>query len=68
MNKKPDDASSPNGKEKYEVADVFRLYGQDYRLNKSIKSPNQAIQDSYTLIHGLSIKMKTKRKHRPKFL
>jgi len=33
MNKKPNDASSPNGKEKFEVADVFRLYGEDYRLN-----------------------------------
>ncbi len=33
MSKKPNDASSENGKEKFEVADVFRLYGQDYRLN-----------------------------------
>lgn len=38
MNKKPNDASSENGKEKFEVADVFRLYGQGYRLNNSLPS------------------------------
>jgi len=38
MNKKPTDASSPNGKEKFEVADVFRLYGEDYRLNNPLPS------------------------------
>jgi len=36
MKKKPNDASSPNGKEKFEVADVFRLYGEDYRLNNPL--------------------------------
>jgi hypothetical protein len=36
MNKKPNDASSPNGKVKFEVADVFRIYGQEYRLNNPL--------------------------------
>jgi len=36
MNKKPNDALSPNGIEKFEVADVFRLYGQDYRPNNPL--------------------------------
>jgi len=36
MKKKPNDASSENGKEKFEVADIFRLYGQDYRLNNPL--------------------------------
>jgi hypothetical protein len=36
MNKTPNDTSSPNHKEKYEVADVFRLQGQDFRLNNAL--------------------------------
>ena len=43
MNKKPNDASSPNGKEKFEVADVFRLYGQDYRLNNPLPSDHTKV-------------------------
>ena len=36
MNEKPNAASSPNDKEKFEIADVFLLYGQDYRLNNPL--------------------------------
>jgi predicted Zn-ribbon and HTH transcriptional regulator len=36
MNKKPNDASSPNGKERYEVADIFRLYGDNYRQTHAV--------------------------------
>ena len=43
MNKKSDDASSENGKEKFEVADVFRLYGQEYRLNKPLPSDHTKV-------------------------
>ena len=49
MNKKPNDASSPNGKEKFEVADVFRLYGQDYRLNNPLRISNYSVY-SVTLL------------------
>ncbi len=43
MKKKPNDASSENGKEKFEVADVFRLYGQGYRLNNPLPSDHTKV-------------------------
>ena len=49
MNKKPNDASSQNDKEKVEVADVFRLYGQDYRLN------NHLPYDHIKVMHHIQI-------------
>ena len=36
MNKQPNDASSPNGKDKFEVADIFRLYGDNYRRTRAV--------------------------------
>jgi predicted Zn-ribbon and HTH transcriptional regulator len=36
MNKLPDGASSENRKDKVEVADIFRLYGDDYRRTHAL--------------------------------
>lgn len=36
MNKETNDTSSSTGKGKYEVADIFRLYGEDYRRNNAL--------------------------------
>jgi predicted Zn-ribbon and HTH transcriptional regulator len=49
MNKLPNDALSTNGKDKFEVADIFRLYGADYRRTHAVS------YDQLKAVHHIEI-------------